>query len=70
MARARWAGPPLGRCAALWPWRPPTLLGDRPDLFIPYGVMVSTLTGVVGGLFGQLDAQLRVIIKGLQSGGK
>ena len=45
-----------------------SLLGDRPDLFIPYGVMVSTLTGAVGGLFGQLDAQLRVIIKSLQSG--
>ena len=45
-----------------------SLLGDRPDLFIPYGVMVSTLTGLVGGLFGQLDAQLRVIIKSLQSG--
>jgi hypothetical protein len=45
-----------------------SLLGDRPDLFIPYGVMVSTLTGMVGGLFGQLDAQLRIIIKSLQSG--
>ncbi|HWY63060.1 MAG TPA: hypothetical protein VNW15_14255 [Rhizomicrobium sp.] len=44
-----------------------SLMGDRPDLFIPYGVMVSTLTGLVGGLFGQLDAQLRVIIKSLQS---
>ncbi len=44
------------------------LLGDRPDLFIPYGVMVSTLTGIVGGLFGQMDAQLRVLIKSLQSG--
>ena len=45
-----------------------SLLGDRPDQYIPYGVMVSTLTGGVGGLFGQLDAQLRVIIKNLQSG--
>ena len=45
-----------------------TFLGDRPDLFIPYGVMVSTVTGVAGGLFGQLDAQLRAIIKTLQSG--
>ena len=45
-----------------------TLLGDRPDLYIPYGVMVSTLTGIVGGLFGQFDAQLRVLIKSLQSG--
>ena len=45
-----------------------TFLGDRPDLFIPYGVIVSTVTGVAGGLFGQLDAQLRAIIKTLQSG--
>ena len=45
-----------------------TFLGDRPDLFIPYGVIVSTVTGVAGGLFGQLDAQLRAIIKSLQSG--
>ena len=44
------------------------LLGDRPDLYIPYGVMVSALTGGVGGLFGQLDAQLRIIIKAMQSG--
>ncbi len=43
-------------------------LGDRPDLFIPYGVMVSTLTGGIGGLFGQLDAQLRVLIKNLKDG--
>jgi hypothetical protein len=41
------------------------VLGDRPDLFIPYGVMVATLTGIVGGLFGQMDAQLRVLIKNL-----
>jgi hypothetical protein len=46
------------------------LLGDRPDLYIPYGVMVSALTGGVGGLFGQLDAQLRIIIKAMQSGQK
>src|ERR1700760_323986 len=26
------------------------LLGDRPDLFIPYGVIVSTVTGVAGGV--------------------
>jgi hypothetical protein len=42
------------------------LFGDRPDLFIPYGVMVSTLTGVVGGLFGQLDALLQAFIRSLR----
>ncbi len=45
-----------------------TLLGDHPDRYIPYGVMVCALTGGVGGLFGQLDAQLRIIIKSMQSG--
>ena len=35
------------------------LLGDRPDLFIPYGVMVCTLIGAIGGLFGQYGAWIR-----------
>ena len=42
------------------------LLGDRPDLYIPYGVMVSTLTGGVGGLFGQLDALMKAHLKNLK----
>jgi hypothetical protein len=42
-------------------------LGDHPDRYIPYGVMVSALCGGVGGLFGQLDAQLRAIIKAMQA---
>ena len=46
------------------------LLGDHPDRYIPYGVMVCALCGGVGGLFGQLDAQLRVIIKAIQSDAK
>jgi hypothetical protein len=41
------------------------ILGDRPDLFMPYGVMVSTLTGAIGGLFGQFDARLRALIRSL-----
>jgi Na+/proline symporter len=45
-----------------------SLLGDKPDQYSPYGVIVSTITGVAGGFFGQLDAQLRAIIKSLQSG--
>lgn len=43
-----------------------SVLGDRPDLFIPYGVIVSTLTGGIGGLFGQLDAWLRAQIKSMR----
>ena len=35
------------------------LMGDRPDLFIPYGVMVCTLIGTIGGLFGQYGAWIR-----------
>ena len=35
------------------------LMGDRPDLFIPYGVMVCTLIGAIGGLFGQYGAWIR-----------
>lgn len=45
-----------------------SLLGDRPDLFIPYGVMVSTLTGGIGGLFGQMDASFKAFLKTLSGG--
>jgi hypothetical protein len=43
-----------------------SFLGDRPDLFIPYGVMVSTLTGGIGGLFGQFDAMMKAFFKTLR----
>jgi hypothetical protein len=39
------------------------ILGDRPDLFSPWGVMVLTFTGIVGGLFGQLDALFKAFIR-------
>jgi len=39
-----------------------TWLGEQPEIFIPYGVMVTTLTGAVGGVFGELDARLRAYI--------
>src|SRR5436190_20307624 len=35
------------------------LLGDRPDDFLPYGVMVCALVGAIGGLFGQYAAWFR-----------
>jgi hypothetical protein len=41
------------------------LLGDRPDIHLPYGVMVLTFVGVVGGLFGQVDALLRELIRSM-----
>lgn len=41
--------------AAFW-------LGERPEIFLPWAVMVTTLTGTVGGVFGELDARLRAYI--------
>jgi hypothetical protein len=41
-------------------------LGDRPDLYIPWGVLVATLTGGIGGLFGQLDAMMKAFLKTLR----
>ena len=45
---------------------PASLLGERPDLYISYGVMVLMLTGAVGGLFGQLDAVMKAFLKTLK----
>lgn len=36
-----------------------SLLGDQPDVYLSYGVVVCTVTGIAGGLFGQMDAWLR-----------
>jgi hypothetical protein len=43
-----------------------SLLGDQPDKFIPYGVMVCTLIGAIGGLFGQYGAWIRAFIATLR----
>jgi Na+/proline symporter len=37
-------------------------LNISPDDYIPYGVMVTMLTGAVGGFFGEMDARLRAYI--------
>src|SRR5882757_1074540 len=42
------------------------LLGDRPDAFLPYGVMVCALVGAIGGLFGQYAAWIRAFIATLR----
>jgi hypothetical protein len=42
------------------------LLGDHPDRFLPYGVMVSALIGAIGGLFGQYAAWIREFIATLR----
>src|SRR3954465_4705915 len=42
------------------------LLGDRPDLFLPYGVMICALVGAIGGLFGQYAAWIRAFIATLR----
>ena len=39
-----------------------SILGEEPEIWIPYGVMVLTLTGTVGGVFGEIDARLRAYI--------
>lgn len=41
------------------------LLGDRPDIFLPYGVLVMTFTGAIGGVFGQMGAIMRAFLKTL-----
>lgn len=43
-----------------------SLLGDRPDLYIAYGVMVLAFTGGVGGLFGQLDVIIQAYLRRLR----
>ncbi len=43
------------------------LLGDRPDKFLPYGVMIATLIGAIGGLFGQYAAWVRQFIATLRN---
>ena len=42
------------------------LLGDRPDQFLPYGVMICALVGAIGGLFGQYAAWIREFIATLR----
>lgn len=44
------------------------LLGDHPDTFLPYGVMVAALIGVIGGLFGEYAAWIRRFIADLRNG--
>ena len=43
-----------------------SLLGDHPDQFLPYGVMVCALVGFIGGLFGQYAAWIREFIATLR----
>lgn len=42
------------------------LLGDQPEHFIPYGVMICALMGAIGGLFGQYAAWIREFIATLK----
>lgn len=41
-------------------------LGDEPERFIPYGVMICALVGAIGGLFGQYAAWIREFIATLR----
>ena len=38
------------------------LLGDHPDQFLPYAVMICALVGAIGGMFGQYAAWIRQFI--------
>jgi hypothetical protein len=42
------------------------LLGDHPDQFLPYGVMICALIGAIGGMFGQYAAWIRQFIATLR----
>ena len=42
------------------------LLGDHPDRFLPYGVMICALIGAIGGLFGQYAAWFRDFISSMR----
>jgi general stress protein CsbA len=39
------------------------VLDGQPEIYLPYGVMVMTLTGMIGGVFGQIDAIMRAFFK-------
>ena len=62
----RWAAPRSGRCAAWWRWRRPISSATGRICYIPWAVMVLTVTGAVGGLFGQLDALMKAFIRSLR----
>jgi hypothetical protein len=42
------------------------LLGERPDIFLPYAVLITAFTGAVGGLFGQADALMQAFFRTLR----
>jgi hypothetical protein len=42
------------------------VLGDHPDRFLPYGVMIGALCGAVGGLFGQYATWIRAFMDTLR----
>ena len=42
------------------------VLGDHPERFLPWGVMIAALIGAVGGLFGQYAAWIREFVASLR----
>jgi hypothetical protein len=42
------------------------VLGEQPEIYMPYAVMIATLTGAVGGLFGEIDALLKTFRNSLR----
>ena len=57
--RELWYMPALASSLRPGDMRSEMLLGDRPDDFLPYGVMICGLVGAIGGLFGQYAAWIR-----------
>jgi hypothetical protein len=57
--RGALGGAVVGCICALAAVTAATILAERPDLYLPFAVLVSTLTGAIGGLFGQWDKMLR-----------
>jgi hypothetical protein len=57
--RGALGGAVVGCVCALVAVAAASVLDERPELYLPLAVIVSTLTGAIGGLFGQWDRVLR-----------
>ena len=55
------AGAIIGGACALIGLAISVMLGDTEQVVIPFGTAVCVLTGAVGGIFGQMAANLRAI---------
>jgi hypothetical protein len=42
------------------------VLGEQPEIYMPYAVLIAAFTGAIGGLFGEADAILRAFRNSLR----